>query len=65
MPNFKRLIEQGDFKPLQTSMPPLSPAAWASFITGMDPGGHGVSDFVIRDPKDLYTNGFHGRIFQP
>jgi predicted AlkP superfamily phosphohydrolase/phosphomutase len=56
MPNFKRLIEQGDFKPLQTSMPPLSPVAWSNFITGMDPGGHGIYDFVARDPKNYFPH---------
>ena len=53
LPNFKRLVEQGHFKPLQTSMPPLSPVAWSTFITGMDPGGHGVYDFIHRDPATL------------
>jgi len=53
LPNFKRLIADGEFKPLQTSMPPLSPVAWATFITGMDPGGHGVFDFIHRDAKTL------------
>jgi predicted AlkP superfamily phosphohydrolase/phosphomutase len=53
LPNFKRLVEQGEFKPLQTSMPPLSPVAWSTFITGMDPGGHGVYDFLHRDPATL------------
>ena len=53
LPNFARMIETGDFKPLQTSMPPLSPVAWATFITGMDPGGHGLFDFVHRDPATL------------
>lgn len=51
LPNFARLIEQGDFKPLATSMPPLSPVAWSNFITGMDPGGHGIYDFIHRDPE--------------
>ena len=37
LPNFKSMIEAGDFKPLQTTMPPLSPTAWSTFITGMDP----------------------------
>lgn len=50
LPNFKRLMEQGDFKPLQTTMPPMSPVAWSTFITGMDPGAHGIYDFVHRDP---------------
>ncbi len=53
MPNFKRFMEQGDFSPLQTSMPPQSPVAWSTFITGMDPGGHGVFDFVHRKSKTL------------
>jgi predicted AlkP superfamily phosphohydrolase/phosphomutase len=44
-------MEQGDFKPLQTTMPPLSPVAWSTFITGMDPGGHGIFDFIHRDPE--------------
>lgn len=48
MPNFKRLIAQGDFTPLETTMPPLSPIAWSTFITGMDPGGHGIYDFIHR-----------------
>lgn len=53
MPNFQQFVSEGDFKPLQTSMPPQSPVAWATFITGMDPGGHGLFDFVHRDPNTL------------
>jgi len=51
LPNFKRLAEIGAFLPLQTTMPALSPVAWSSFITGMDPGGHGIADFTMRDPQ--------------
>lgn len=53
LPHFKHLKETGGFKPLQTSMPPQSSVARASFITGMDPGGHGIFDFIHRDPKSL------------
>jgi len=53
MPNFKRLFGEGDFKPLQTTMPPQSPVAWSTFITGMDPGGHGIFDFVHRRPDTM------------
>ncbi|NOY38668.1 MAG: hypothetical protein GXO95_00030 [Nitrospirae bacterium] len=52
MPNFKRLANEGDFKPLTTSMPPQSPVAWSNLITGMNPGGHGIFDFIARDPKN-------------
>jgi predicted AlkP superfamily phosphohydrolase/phosphomutase len=51
MPNFARLAEEGTFLRLGTSNPPQSPVAWSCFITGMDPGGHGVFDFLHRDPK--------------
>ncbi|RMF94268.1 MAG: hypothetical protein D6734_08200 [Candidatus Schekmanbacteria bacterium] len=54
MPNFKKLAEEGSFKELQTSNPPQSPVAWSNFITGMNPGGHGIFDFVHRDPKTLF-----------
>ena len=54
LPNFQRLAVAGDFEPLQTSMPPLSPVAWSNFITGMDPGGHGVFDFLHRDPATTF-----------
>ena len=52
MPNFQELRSRGDFKPLQTSMPPQSPVAWSNFITGMDPGGHGIFDFIHRTPEN-------------
>ncbi len=50
MPNTQRLIAMGGFSPLITSIPPQSPVAWANFITGMNPGGHGIFDFIHRDP---------------
>ncbi len=53
MPNFSRLARQGSFQALGTSVPPLSPVAWSSFITGMDSGGHGVFDFFHRDPETM------------
>ena len=49
LPSFKRLADAGSFVPLETSMPPQSPVAWSSVITGMDPGGHGIFDFIHRD----------------
>lgn len=50
MPNCKKLMDAGGFSKLRTTMPPQSPVAWASFISGMDPGGHGIYDFITRDP---------------
>lgn len=53
LPNFARLASSGGFAPLETSIPPQSPVAWSTFITGLDPGGHGIFDFIHRDPKTM------------
>ena len=51
LPNLHRLRQQGAFRRLATTIPPQSPVAWSSVITGMDPGGTGIFDFLDRDPK--------------
>jgi predicted AlkP superfamily phosphohydrolase/phosphomutase len=53
MPNFARLAEQGSFTPLETAIPPQSPVAWSNMMTGMDSGGHGIFDFLHRDPETM------------
>ena len=53
MPNFERLSRSGGFAPLRTTVPPQSPVAWSTFITGLDPGQHGIFDFIHRDPKTM------------
>ena len=51
MTNFRWLMTQADgIRNLTTSTPPQSPVAWSNFITGLDPGGHGIFDFIHRDP---------------
>ncbi|MAW60464.1 MAG: hypothetical protein CMJ94_06485 [Planctomycetes bacterium] len=49
LPNFARLVEDGTFQPLQTSWPPQSPVSWSNFITGTNPGKHGLYDFIHVD----------------
>jgi predicted AlkP superfamily phosphohydrolase/phosphomutase len=51
LPNLARLAQTGTFSPLGTTNPPESPVAWASFATGLNPGGTGIFDFLKRDPK--------------
>jgi hypothetical protein len=53
LPNLSKLAAQGTFQALGTSMPPQSPVAWSTFITGLDAGGHGIYDFVHRDPSTM------------
>lgn len=51
LPNMKRLAEAGMFTRLGTTYPAMSPVAWSSFATGVDPAKHGIFDFLTRDPK--------------
>jgi predicted AlkP superfamily phosphohydrolase/phosphomutase len=50
LPTLQKMAEQGVFRPLQTSNPSMSPVAWSSFATGVDPSSHGIYDFITRDP---------------
>jgi len=50
LPNLDHLRRQGGFQRLATTVPPQSPVAWSSFITGAEPGFHGIYDFIHRDP---------------
>jgi len=44
-PNLRRLAEEGAWGTMRSVVPPLSPPAWATLMTGMNPGKHGVFDF--------------------
>jgi predicted AlkP superfamily phosphohydrolase/phosphomutase len=51
MPNFKKLAEEGTFRPLMTTTPSMSPVAWSTFMTGVNPGKHAIYDFLVPDRK--------------
>ena len=51
LPNLARVRAQGGYSRLGTTYPALTPAAWSTFATGTNPGGHGIFEFVHRDPK--------------
>ena len=51
LPNLKRLSEEGCFSPLASSVPPISPVAWSTYATGVDPSKHNIFDFLNRDLK--------------
>ncbi len=53
LPNFEKLAQPGHYAKLGTTIPPQSPVAWSTFITGMDPGGHGIFDFIALDRTKL------------
>jgi predicted AlkP superfamily phosphohydrolase/phosphomutase len=48
LPNFARLMSGGACGPLESTIPPVTPAAWSTMATGMNQGKHGVYDFFAR-----------------
>ena len=49
LPNLAKLREQGTFRKLRTTFPAISPVAWSTFMTGVNPGKHNIYDFLARD----------------
>lgn len=49
LPNLERLIEHGASGTLHSTSPPMTPLAWTSAATGVDPGEHGIYDFFEQD----------------
>ncbi|MCE9647514.1 MAG: alkaline phosphatase family protein [Chloroflexi bacterium] len=51
LPNLQKLMETGGYSRLEVCSPPQTEVSWTSIATGADPGGHGIFDFVHRDPS--------------
>jgi predicted AlkP superfamily phosphohydrolase/phosphomutase len=54
MPNLARLVAMGGYSRFQVANPPQSEVSWTSIATGLNPGAHGMFDFVHREPSS-YT----------
>lgn len=56
LPTFKRIMERGITGVLTSTIPPVTGPAWSSFITGKNPGKHGIFAFMKRkqDSYDFY-----------
>lgn len=48
--NFARLAAEAEFRQMDSVHPTVSSAAWTSYLTGKQPGKHGLYGFVDRDP---------------
>ena len=46
MPNLAKLMKAGVSGSLESILPPITPPAWTSFMTGKNPGKHGIFNFV-------------------
>jgi predicted AlkP superfamily phosphohydrolase/phosphomutase len=45
LPTLGRLARDGTFGPLRSTIPAVTPTAWSSFLTGLNPAGHGIFNF--------------------
>ncbi len=52
LPNLSKLRQRGMFSKLRTTFPAISPVAWSTFMTGVNPGKHNIYDFLARDTSN-------------
>jgi predicted AlkP superfamily phosphohydrolase/phosphomutase len=53
MPTLARISREGAFGPLRSTIPPLTPVAWSTFLTGLNPGGHGIFGFSANPHRSV------------
>jgi len=55
LPNFARIFEGGSVRPMTSAIPAVSSVAWSCFMTGKNPGKHGIYGFLDRNPNSYDT----------
>jgi predicted AlkP superfamily phosphohydrolase/phosphomutase len=55
LPNFARIFRDGSVRPMTSSIPAVSSVAWSSFMTGKNPGKHGIFGFLDHRPHSYDT----------
>jgi predicted AlkP superfamily phosphohydrolase/phosphomutase len=65
LPHLATLRASGGFSRVATTTPAQTPVAWSTFATGVNPGGHGIFDFLRRDPGTYRLDVALNRYEQP
>jgi predicted AlkP superfamily phosphohydrolase/phosphomutase len=65
LPNLSRLKEDGTYRKLRTTFPSLSPVAWSTFATGVNPAKHNIFDFLNRNTKTYVPELASARVHEP
>lgn len=65
LPNLRKLREEGDFQRLRTTFPALSPVAWSTFATGVNPARHSMFDFLNRSLNSYMPELSSSRVSNP
>ncbi len=51
LPSLKAICDRGSLGELTSVVPPITAPAWSSFMTGKNPGKHGIYDFLVYDRR--------------
>jgi len=51
LPTLRSLMEHGFYGYLRSTIPMFTPTAWSTFMTGMNPGKHGITGFIVYDRR--------------
>ena len=65
LPNLSKLKQQGGFTRLRTTFPALSPVAWSTFATGVNPARHSMFDFLNRSLRSYMPELSSSRVMEP
>lgn len=61
LPNFAKFIDEGCAGIMKTTIPPTSAPAWASLVTGVNPGKHGIFFFMTREGRIVLSKKIKGK----
>jgi predicted AlkP superfamily phosphohydrolase/phosphomutase len=61
MPTLGKILAEGAGGPLYSTTPDVSPTAWASFMSGKNPGQHGIYGFGLKVPGSYFLEPFSSR----
>lgn len=65
LPTFKKLLKNGAYGTLESTIPPVTGPSWLAFSTSKNPGRLGVFDFLIKGEgfrlKPIYSKYYRGR----
>jgi predicted AlkP superfamily phosphohydrolase/phosphomutase len=64
LPTLSGMMQKGTWGNLESTIHPLSPQAWASFMTGKNPGKHGIFEFIEHKPYSYGLNYVNGGFVQ-
>ena len=56
LPHLSKYVAKNGYRRFAVSNPPQSEVSWTSIATGLNPGGHGMFDFVHRNPANYALN---------